>query len=190
MIQIKCFLLLQNCFPDLTGNLYIPIDLFSLFLLHRIFKGPTTHLFIITTILSKKCQISFYSVAANVANTRNILLKPIEGSSTELERLTEQGSGNPMNKSELEIPRSISGGQSNLQIKGLSSNGLDGDLVLHKEDSSCPKNNVDPLTKSSTVVTHLSSVEEEEGDNGSSHDITNDDGKHYPIIRSIGKGMI
>ena len=117
-------------------------------------------------------------------------MKPIEGSSTELESLTEQGSVNPINKSESDNPRGISGGQSNLQIKGLSSNGLDGDLVLHKEESSCPKNNVDPLTKSSTVVTQLSSVEEEEGDNGSSHDITNDDGKHHPIIGNLGKGMI
>ena len=117
-------------------------------------------------------------------------MKPIEGSSTELESLTEQGSVNPINKSESDNPRGISGGQSNLQIKGLSSNGLDGDLVLHKEENSCSKIIVDPLTKSSTVVTQLSSVEEEEGDNGCSHDITNDDGKHYFIYRRLGKEMI
>ena len=103
-------------------------------------------------------------------------MKPIEGTSTELESLTEQVSGNPMNKSELENSRSISGGQSNLQIKGLSSNGLDGDLVLHKEENNQSKGSVDPLTKSSTIVTQLSSVQEEEGDNG-----INDDGKHYFI---------
>ena len=115
-------------------------------------------------------------MAANVANTRNILLKPIEGSSTELESLTEQGSGNAINKSELQNPRTFPGGQSNLQIKGLSSNGLDGDLVLHKEENNQSKGSVDPLTKSSTIVTQLSSVQEEEGDNG-----LNDDGKHYFI---------
>lgn len=128
--------------------------------------------------LNLNCQYFHLSisVAANVANTRNILLKPIEGSSTELESLTEQGSGNPINKSELQNPRTFSGGQSNLQIKGLSSNGLDGDLVLHKEENNQSKGSVDPLTKSSTIVTQLSSVQEEEGDNG-----INDDGKHYFI---------
>ena len=111
-----------------------------------------------------------------MANTRNILLKPIEGSSTELESLTEQGSGNPINKSESQIVGNLSRGESNLQIKGLSSNGLDGDLVLHKEENNQSKGSVDPLTKSSTIVTQLSSVQEEEGDNG-----INDDGKHYFI---------
>ena len=108
-----------------------------------------------------------------MANTRNILLKPIEGSSTELESLTEQGSGNPINKSESHIGGNLSRGESNLQIKGLSSNGLDGDLVLHKEENNQSSTNVNPLTKSSTIVTQLSSVQEEEADNG-----INDDGKN------------
>ena len=101
------------------------------------------------------------------------MLKPIEGSSTELESLTEQGSGNPINKSESQIVGNLSRGESNLQIKGLSSNGLDGDLVLHKEENNQSRANVDPLTKSSTIVTQLSSVQEEEADNG-----INDDGKN------------
>ena len=113
-----------------------------------------------------------------MANTRNILLKPIEGSSTELESLTEQGSGNPISKSESQISRSISGGESNLQIKGLSSNGLDGDLVLHKEENNQSRSNVDPLTKSSTIVTQLSSVQEEDTDNG-----IYDDGKDNFIFK-------
>ena len=115
-----------------------------------------------------------------MANTRNILLKPIEGSSTELESLTEQGSGNPINKSESQIVGNLSRGESNLQIKGLSSNGLDGDLVLHKEENNQSRTNVDPLTKSSTIVTQLSSVQEEESDNG-----INDDGKNVLFLRKI-----
>ena len=114
-----------------------------------------------------------------MANTRNILLKPIEGSSTELESLTEQGSGNPINKSESQIVGNLSRGESNLQIKGLSSNGLDGDLVLHKEDNNQSRTNVDPLTKSSTIVTQLSSVQEEESDNG-----INDDGKNVLFFKA------
>ena len=113
-----------------------------------------------------------------MANTRNILLKPIEGSSTELESLTEQGSGNPINKSESQIVGNLSRGESNLQIKGLSSNGLDGDLVLHKEENNQSRTNVDPLTKSSTIVTQLSSVQEEEADNG-----INDDGKNVLFFK-------
>ena len=113
-----------------------------------------------------------------MANTRNILLKPIEGSSTELESLTEQGSGNPINKSESQIVGNLSRGESNLQIKGLSSNGLDGDLVLHKEENNQSRTNVDPLTKSSTIVTQLSSVQEEEADNG-----INDDGKNILFFK-------
>ena len=114
-----------------------------------------------------------------MANTRNILLKPIEGSSTELESLTEQGSGNPINKSESQINGNLSRGESNLQIKGLSSNGLDGDLVLHKEENNQSRTNVDPLTKSSTIVTQLSSVQEEEADNG-----INDDGKNVLFFKA------
>ena len=114
-----------------------------------------------------------------MANTRNILLKPIEGSSTELESLTEQGSGNPINKSESQIVGNLSRGESNLQIKGLSSNGLDGDLVLHKEENNQSRTNVDPLTKSSTIVTQLSSVQEEETDNG-----INDDGKNVLFFKA------
>ena len=106
------------------------------------------------------------------------MLKPIEGSSTELESLTEQGSGNPINKSEPQIVGNLSRGESNLQIKGLSSNGLDGDLVLHKEDNNQSRTNVDPLTKSSTIVTQLSSVQEEESDNG-----INDDGKNVLFFK-------
>ena len=113
-----------------------------------------------------------------MANTRNILLKPIEGSSTELESLTEQGSGNPINKSESQIVGNLSRGESNLQIKGLSSNGLDGDLVLHKEENNQSRTNVDPMTKSSTIVTQLSSVQEEEADNG-----INDDGKNILFFK-------
>ena len=113
-----------------------------------------------------------------MANTRNILLKPIEGSSTELESLTEQGSGNPINKSESQIVGNLSRGESNLQIKGLSSNGLDGDLVLHKEENNQSRTNVDPLTKSSTIVTQLSSVQEEDADNG-----INDDGKNILFFK-------
>ena len=113
-----------------------------------------------------------------MANTRNILLKPIEGSSTELESLTEQGSGNPINKSESQIVGNLSRGESNLQIKGLSSNGLDGDLVLHKEENNQSRTNVDPMTKSSTIVTQLSSVQEEEADNG-----INDDGKNILFLK-------
>ena len=99
----------------------------------------------------------------------------------------------------------VSGESNNaLRLRGLSSNGLDGDLVLHKEENHYSKStsregqglskessvedvhyeenaclvNVDPLTKSSTIVTQLSSVQEEEGDVSVNHEIINDDGKH------------
>jgi len=137
------------------------------------------------------------------------LLKPIESPSADLETLTEEG----VNKESIHQSESLSthnrsgvpGESINaLKLRGLSSNGLDGDLVLHKEENNYSRSryrqgqgltkesndedghyeenaclvNVDPLTKSSTIVTQLSSVQEEEGDVSVNQDIINDDGKH------------
>ena len=137
------------------------------------------------------------------------MLKPIESPSTDLETLTEEGGNKAStNQSESLSTHNRSGvsGESNnaLRLRGLSSNGLDGDLVLHKEENNYSRSkyrqgqglskecnvedghydenaclvNVDPLTKSSTIVTQLSSVQEEEGDVLVTQDIINDDGKH------------
>ena len=158
----------------------------------------------------KCCLNIYYSVAANVANTRNILLKPIESPSNDLETLTEEGENNEQtNQIDCISTHNRDGvpGESSipLQLRGLSSNGLDGELVLHKEENNYSSNssrqgqglpkdnnveegryvenaclvNVDPLTKSSTIVTQLSSVHEEESDAMVNQDIINDDGKHF-----------
>ena len=96
-----------------------------------------------------------------------------------------------------------------LRVTGLTSNGLDGDLVLHNAENKYNKNKikfgqhpsqedsieeedeshslenttpigVDHLTKSSTTMTHLSAVAEEDNDISSKNqDMDNDDGKHF-----------
>ena len=147
-----------------------------------------------------------FSVAANVANTRNILLKPMECPSTDTETSAEKNSEDQIKQSDSSNTHNlvVPGDPSiPLRLKGLHSNGLDGDLVLHKEDNNYTSSrlskgqgltnddsideylyvestclvNVDPLTKSSTIVTHLSSVEEED-DISTNQDIINDDGKN------------
>ena len=139
------------------------------------------------------------------------MLKPIGSPSTDLEDLTEKENKDQTRQSEyknthnLDVP-----GECNipLRLKGLHSNGLDGDLVLHKEENNCTISRLqqnqgllqhdsieeeypiaentclvssDPLTKSSTVVTRLSSVEEE-GDNQINRNIINDDGEKFSLL--------
>ena len=150
--------------------------------------------------------MQFFSVAANVASTRNILLKPVEDKSAmDLEVLTdnENKEHESLNSNKLSVPEEAP------RVTGLTSNGLDGDLVLHNAEIKHSKNKikfgqhpsqedsieeedeshslenttpigVDHLTKSSTTMTHLSAVAEEDNDISSTkQDMDNDDGKHF-----------
>ena len=153
--------------------------------------------------------MQFFSVAANVASTRNILLKPVEDKSAmDLEVLTdnENKEHESLNSNKLSVPEEAG---IPLRVTGLTSNGLDGDLVLHNAENKYNKNKikfgqhpsqedsieeedeshslenttpigVDHLTKSSTTMTHLSAVAEEDNDMPSTkQDMDNDDGKHF-----------
>ena len=129
-----------------------------------------------------------FSVAANVANTRNIVIKPMEYPSNNNETSEKKPSENHVKHSDLQNTH-------NLVVP------VEGDLVLHKEENyyngdrrkqsqeisnddgideyhhaeSICLVNVDRLRKSGTIETHLSSVEEE--DISTDKDIMNDDGK-------------
>ena len=135
-------------------------------------------------------------------------MKPIESPSTDLENLTDKENKDQITQSESKNSHNlVVPGQCNipLRLEGLHSNGLDGDLVLHKEETNCTSSrlgksqglpnhdsieeecpvaeytclvNTDPLTKSSTIVTQLSSIEEQE-DFSINPNIINDDGKHF-----------
>ena len=131
--------------------------------------------------------------------------KTVESPSSQLEGLAGEGIKNQINRSEsIDSHKSDNPGESNilpLLLKRLRSNGLDGDLVLHKEENNysrsrlrqvqgLPKDgiiedsvqntclvNVDPLTKSSTIITDLSPGEEG-GAVLNNQDVINDDGNH------------
>ena len=126
----------------------------------------------------------------------------------DLEVLTdnENKEQDSLNSNKLSVPEEAG---IQLRLTGLTSNGLDGDLVLHNAENKYNKNKikfgqnpsqedsieeedeshtlenttpigVDQLTKSSTTMTHLSAVAEEDNDISSKNqDMDNDDGKYF-----------